>query len=213
MDDNVARPSDPDLLVLHAVRVRGMADGDAVARRYGLDPEVVRELLLDFQAYGWVTWSEFAGLGGWSLTAAGRTEGERRVAAELDAVPGGRAVVEGVVDGFDPLNARLQGACTRWQLRPSEGDPLAVNDHTDPAWDASVLAELADLGAALGGVTGRLAGVLGRFAGYDARFAAALARARTDGAWVTGTGVDSCHAVWMELHEDLLSTLGRSRGA
>ena len=31
-------------------------------------------------------------------------------------------------------------------------------------------------------------------------------------AWVTRPRVDSCHTVWMELHEDLLATLGIDRG-
>ena len=31
-------------------------------------------------------------------------------------------------------------------------------------------------------------------------------------AWVDGVGVDSCHTVWMQLHEDLLATLGLDRG-
>jgi hypothetical protein len=30
---------------------------------------------------------------------------------------------------------------------------------------------------------------------------------------VAGTGIDSCHVVWMELHEDLISTLGIQRSA
>ena len=29
--------------------------------------------------------------------------------------------------------------------------------------------------------------------------------------WVDGVGFDSCHVVWMELHEDLLGTLGLNR--
>jgi hypothetical protein len=29
---------------------------------------------------------------------------------------------------------------------------------------------------------------------------------------VTEVGGDSCHTVWMELHEDLLATLGLERG-
>jgi hypothetical protein len=37
--------SSPELLVLHGVRVKGMADGATVARRFGLDRDVVEELL------------------------------------------------------------------------------------------------------------------------------------------------------------------------
>ena len=43
----MAYPSQPDLLVLHAVRILGMADGTAVARRFRLDLDVTEELLLD----------------------------------------------------------------------------------------------------------------------------------------------------------------------
>jgi hypothetical protein len=37
--------SSPELLVLHGVRVKGMADGATVARRFGLDRDGVEELL------------------------------------------------------------------------------------------------------------------------------------------------------------------------
>lgn len=52
--------------------------------------------------------------------------------------------------------------------------------------------------------------VLPRFRGYDARLTAA--RARSGGAaWVDRTDVDSCHRVWLELHEGLVATLGIER--
>ncbi len=210
----MTRPTPPEVLVLHAVRLAGMADDAAVARRFGLEPAVASETLLDHQAVGWVTWSQFAGTGGWSLTAAGRAEDERALGAELDAVPGGRDVVRQVHTEFVPLNDRLQRACTDWQLRPAPGDPLAETDHRDRAWDQRVLSELAAVGAALGPLATRLADVLDRLAGYDARFSRALDRvASGDTAWVNRTGADSCHAVWMELHEDLIATLGIARGA
>ena len=55
---------------------------------------------------------------------------------------------------------------------------------------------------------------LPRFAGSSERYAAALDRAaRGEHAWVAQPKIDSCHTVWMELHEDLLATLGLDRGA
>jgi hypothetical protein len=208
----VTRPSVPELLVLHAVRLRGMADDDAVARRFRLDRAVAGEILLDGEAYGWVTWSEFAGVGGWSLTDRGRAENERRLAAELGDVPGGAAVVRGVHDAFLPLNSRLRQACTDWQLRPAPGAPLAANTHDDPGWDARVVAELAGLADALVPLVAGLAGTLDRFGGYDTRFSAALAKVTAgDASWVDRSGVDSCHTVWFELHEDLIATLGITR--
>ncbi|HEY6685983.1 MAG TPA: hypothetical protein VI094_07215 [Propionibacteriaceae bacterium] len=80
----MAYPSEPDLLVLHAVRLRGMAGGTAAARRFQLDPDVTEELLLDFEAKGWIQRAHFADISGWALTDAGRAEDERRLGAELD---------------------------------------------------------------------------------------------------------------------------------
>lgn len=210
----MTRASSDELRVLHAVRLGGFVDPAAVARRTGLDPAVAEELLLDHQALGLVGWSDFAGLGGWSLTERGRAHGEQALAAELAAVPGGRAAVEATYATFLPLNDRLQRACTGWQLRPRPGDPLAENDHTDPAWDGLVVSELDDLARELVAVVHELTAVLDRFAGYDRRFSAALDRVMAgDRSWVNATGVDSCHTVWFELHEDLLATLGLTRGA
>ncbi|WP_336707335.1 transcriptional regulator [Oerskovia sp. USHLN155] len=202
-----------DLLVLHAVRVCGYADSATLARRFDLDPAETDELLGDFEAYGWVQRSAFADLSGWSLTEAGRGEDERRLAAELAAT--GRADdVRDAYREFLPLNARLQRACTDWQLRPAPGARLAPNDHADPAWDADVLDELAAIGDALAPLAHRLGDVLARFGGYHDRYSTALRRARAgEGGWVDGTDVDSCHRVWFELHEDLVATLGLDRGA
>lgn len=204
--------SPAELLVLHAVRLSGLADDHRVARRFGLDPGSTAEQLLDFQAYGWVTWSEFAGLGGWSLTEAGRLRGERLLADELDGA-GARPGVRQVHADFLPHNDRLQRACTNWQLRPTDADPLAPNQHDDSTWDAEVIDDLVGLASALQELQDRLVGQLTRFAGYHGRFAGALDRVREgDPRWVNRVGEDSCHSVWMELHEDLIASLGLQRG-
>ncbi|MFC9692663.1 transcriptional regulator [Kribbella sp. NPDC056951] len=187
--------STPDLLVLHAVRVLGVGDDTAVAERFQLDVALAKELLLDYQAYGWVSWSEFAGVGGWSLTERGRAENERQLAAELGPH---RASVQAAYDDFLPLNGRLQAACTNWQLKPTPDDPLAYNDHTDAIWDQSVLNELTAIGQELTPLEARLTAVLDRFAGYDTRYASA-------------GEVEERHRVWFELHEDLIATLGVRR--
>ena len=204
--------SSPELLVLHAVRLTGMADDDAVARRTGLPRGDVSELLLDAEAFGWVTRVEFDDSKGWALTDRGRAEDGRKLATELDAAQG-RATVERAHRRFEGLNGRLVQASTDWQLRPTPADRFAANTHDDTAWDDRVVRELADLERELRPVVHELARALARFAGYDDRFAAALTRVPLGGTdWVTGIGIDSCHVVWMELHEDLLSTLGLERG-
>ncbi|QES16660.1 transcriptional regulator [Streptomyces venezuelae] len=205
--------STPELLALHAVRLRGLADDDAAAARYGLDPEDVRETLLDHQARGWVTRREFAGTCGWALTDAGRAEGERLLAGELAGAGLGPFVRERY-ETFLADNARCLRACTDWQLRPDGAGRLAVNEHGDAAWDRRVLDELTELARVIATVSEQLASRIGRFGGYGSRFGDALARVRRgELSWVDRVRADSCHTVWMELHEDLLATLGIARGA
>jgi hypothetical protein len=205
--------SSPELLTLHAVRLKGMADDAEVAARFELDTALVYELLLDFQALGWLTRVEFVGTAGWTLTESGRSENERQLAHEL-AATGSNSNIRHTYMTFLPYNDRLLRACTDWQLRPTGADPLAVNEHTDKEWDQRVLSTLATLSKELHTICQELGRRLVRFQGYDDRFTAALARVeRGELSWVARPRVDSCHTVWMELHEDLIATLGIRRGA
>jgi hypothetical protein len=201
-----------ELLVLHAVRLRGFAADAAVAARYGLEPAITAEILLDDEAFGWVRRSALAGRQGWSLTDAGRCENERLLAAELDGARLRDAATSALMSFF-PLNRRFLDAVTRWQVRPRPGEELAANDHADWRWDERVLYTLVGLGRLLEPITQPLADGLTRFAGYPQRYSAALAKVDAGGRhWVDEPGIDSAHAVWFELHEDLLATLGVSRG-
>lgn len=204
--------SEPTTLTLHAVRLLGFADAWRIARRFMQDVDETGERLLDFEALGWVSRSEFAGAAGWSLTERGRAEDERRLAVELDTTDV-RAVVSGVHRRFLPLNSRFQDAATRWQVRPAPGVSMALNDHTDHRWDDRVLEVLGSVGRQLGSLDSELAATLARFSGYSDRYGVAFEKvSRGEGRWVDGVGIDSCHVVWMQLHEDLLATLGLDRG-
>ena len=204
--------SHPGTLTLRGIRLLGFTDAGRVASRFGLAPGDAEDHLLDFEAYGWVTRSQFAGSAGWSLTERGRAENERRLAAELDAA-GARSTVEEVHRRFLPLNGRFLEAVTRWQVHPSPGDPMATNDHTDFRWDDRVIESLRSLGRRLEPLDADLSNVLARFGGYAERYDAAVTRVvRGENRWVDGLGIDSCHVVWMQLHEDLLATMGIGRG-
>lgn len=201
-----------DDLVLHGPRVLGYATARRVAIRFGLDADKTEELLLDFEANGWVRHTGFAGGTGWSITDRGRTENERRLAAELDRA-GGRQTVEAVHTEFVPLNQRFASACTDWQIRPDRLDPMASNDHTDWSWDERVLRTLTSVGTRFGGLAARLAAELSRFDGYAARYTIALAKVdEGQRDFVDSPELDSCHTVWIQFHEDLLATLGIPRG-
>ncbi len=204
--------SDPTTLTLHSVRLLGHADAGRVARRFDQDVAEVDECLLDMEALGWVSRSDFGGHGGWFVTERGRAEGERRLAVELDTADGRAAVAE-VHRRFLPLNAPFQQAVTRWQIRPLPGGPMATNDHTDHRWDDRVLEALGSVGRRLRPLESELSAVLARFGGYADRYDLAFDRGwRGGGRWIDGVGIDSCHVVWMQLHEDLLATLGLDRG-
>ncbi len=209
----MAYHSTPEDLALHGVRVLGFPTTARLASRYRLDAAAAEEALLDFEAQGWVRRLSFAGSSGWSLTEAGQLENERRLAAELDQA-GARSEVTAVHAAFRPLNRRLGAACTNWQIRPTPADPMAFNDHTDWRWDDRILRTLASVGTSFRELCGQLAGCLARFGGYADRYCGALAKAeRGQRAWVDGHDRDSCHIVWIQFHEDLLATLGITRGS
>jgi len=181
----------------------GYAGTLPVSDRAGLPVVQVDEALLDAQAAGQVIWTRFADDDGWSLTEAGKAEGEKLLAEELERA-GARAVVESVMTQFESLNRQVTDACTRWQLAEMGISETRVSL-------AETVKELSRAGEALAILEEQLAQRLPRFHGYHERFSVALDRASSDPAWVTGADRESVHRVWFELHEDLLATLGRSR--
>lgn len=203
--------SAPELLVLHAARIKGRVDARSVARRYHVEVEDAEDLFLDHEARGWVQRVRFSDLEGWSITERGREEISRMLAHELDEA-GARRLVTEVHAAFVRLNGRFLETVTRWQVRPEPWDRMAKNDHKDPDWDAKVLDSLEHLARKLRPLEEQLSGELDRFTGYADRIDAALGRAeRGDTRWVDEPGIESCHMVWFELHEDLLVTLGLER--
>src|SRR5690606_14734502 len=77
--------SDPELLVLHTLRLKGFVDADVVAHACRLPDDAVDATLRRLAASGLVTRRD-GRISGWSLTAAGRAAGEQRLREELDAV-------------------------------------------------------------------------------------------------------------------------------
>jgi hypothetical protein len=202
-------PSEPSLLVLHTLRLKGFVDADVVAAVCRMPEPAVSQVLDELASEGHVVFRD-GRIKGWRLTETGRAEGERRLAAELDAV-GCRPIVERAYERFLESNVPFLECCTRWQLREIDG-AFDTNDHADGAYDESILADLDGLDDEVQAVCAELASVLARFAYYNGRFAVARLRIR-DGEhdWFTKPMVDSYHAVWFELHENLLATLNIER--
>ena len=203
--------SDPELLVLHTLRLRGFVDADVVAFACRQPESTVHQSLAELRDRGHVSRRD-GRISGWSLTPQGRSEGERLLGAELDNV-GCRALVLDAYRRFLELNEPFLEACTRWQLRDGH-DGVRANPHDDRSYDNEIIAELDRLDDAVQPICSDLAAVLERFSYYNGRFAVARLRVH-DGEhdWFTKPMIDSYHSVWFEMHENLLATLNLVRGA
>jgi hypothetical protein len=205
----MSRPSDPRLLVLHGLRLKGVAPVDGLADATGLPAAEVGPLLDGLAGEGLVVLRTGA-LAGWALTPAGRAELARLLAAEV-ARNGAHGTVAGAYDHFRRLNVAVLDACSRWQVRDVDGRPV-LNDHRDAAYDAGVVADLARLQLQAEPLCDDLAGALDRYRPYRPRLRHAVERVEAgEGEWFTKPLMPSYHTVWFELHEDLLATLGLER--
>jgi hypothetical protein len=203
------RTSEPRLLVLHGLRLKGFALPAAVAELVGLEEAVASAELIALADAGAVHYRD-GRLTGYALTADGRALNESLLAAELDAA-GAREDVTGAYKRFLGLNGELLAACTRWQLRDVEGASI-INDHTDADYDAAVIDELSQLNERVLPICDDLHASLDRFGSYGPRLSEALRRVRAgDVDHFTKPIIPSYHTVWFELHEDLLATLGIER--
>lgn len=204
----MAHESDPALLVLHALRLRGRVELDALSAAMGRSAVEVQDMLDPASRDGLVVHHE-GRVAGWSLTSDGRDRQVTLLHADRAAAACDDAV-NAAYERFLSLNDDFLATCTRWQLR----DEQTVNDHTDRRYDADVIGELHDIDAAVQPTCSDLAAALARMSIYSPRLTTALGR--IDGGelqWFTSPAVDSYHTVWFELHEDLLQTLGIERGA
>ncbi|MBV8980024.1 MAG: transcriptional regulator [Acidimicrobiia bacterium] len=207
----MAYPADPRLVVVTCVRLKGFADTGPIVEASGLAPDVVDGVLADLGAADLARHRE-GRVSGWTLTLAGRALHAELVAAELSAAAC-EADIEAAYREFLVLNPRLLTTASAWQLRQEDGQAV-VNDHTDAAHDARVLGDLRALHEATVPLVVRLGSLLERFGRYGTRLSTAVERIEAgDRDWFTKPLIDSYHTVWFELHEDLLSTLGKERAS
>ena len=191
--------------VLRALMVKGYGTPESVAAALLSTPEATSGLLDELVADGL---AEMAA-GSFRLTARGKSVGKGQMGADSDAWGSENAVA--ALDAFLALDQRVKVTVTAWQMRDVDG-AQAFNDHSDPAYDARVLADLAALHADAAAWLRPLAGGLPRLAAYLERLERAIAAARSgDHRYVASPRVDSYHSAWFELHEDLIQLAGRSR--
>lgn len=203
-------PSDPRFLVLHVVRLKGVATATAVTVAGGFSAGEAERLLHDLAASGLVEHRQRT-LPGWVLTPVGRKQHETLMAEELEASAAQQAI-EAAYRDFLAINPELLGACTAWQRRGHSADQPA-NDQSHPGDDQAVVERLVAVHRRAQPVLADLGSALLRYCAYGPRLQGALDRVVAgDADWFTRPLIDSYHSVWFELHQDMLDTLGIERG-
>lgn len=206
--------SSPRFLVLHALRLKGVAEPASIAASTGIDVAGVEVELKALDAGGLAGYRE-GRISGWSLRSGGRDEHLGALAIDNEARPAAHGELTAAYRDFLELNGEMLEVCTAWQLRP-EGSPgdTVINDHTDAGYDDLVVTRLVDVHERAVPVLARLGATMPRFSLYERRLEDALLRVREGEVdWFTKPLIDSYHTVWFELHEDLLATLGLVRGS
>ena len=207
----MAHDSLPFFRTFHALRIKGFAKAETVAEVADLPVSAVDEHLTDLQAREWAMFREARQL--WQLTPVGRDQHRVALAQDLAGANASSANVgkklRSPYESFLKLNEHFKSLCGAWQLK--NGEP---NDHSDASYDRGVVQQLAGLNDKTRPVVTTMGEVLGRLAPYAPRLAATCTRV-TNGETTMFTGVmcGSYHDVWMELHEDLILTLGIDRAA
>jgi hypothetical protein len=192
-------------VVLHALRVKGFAEVEAVAELTALPIVHVQDELEAARRAGDAERRE-RGVPGWALTSAGRSRHAVWLAADVDA-SGAAGLVVDAARQFSEFNARFERVCTEWQLRVVEGR-YVPNRHDDTAYDRSVVAELHPVDELVQPVCVALSRAFTRMSAYGRRLSAALARVDAgDQDAFTRPLTDSYLDIWTELHEDLVATM------
>jgi hypothetical protein len=199
--------ADDEFLVLHALRVRGMAGPDAIEEAWGV--EAAGSHLERLSNEGCCSFRETPRASGYLLLPPGRDRhasllDEYRSQLPAEALP----ALEEVYGRFEPINGDFKDLCSRWQMRGS-----AMNDHSDAAYDEDRIGELEELHGRFLPIVMRAAKAVPHYGSYPARFRQALRRLSEDGdlEYFTKPFIDSYHTIWFEFHEDLIATLGRQR--
>ena len=209
----MSHPSDPQLLVALALRLKGFGEVETISSVHGLSLDVTEAALAEMVEANKCVMRQVEGVGKFVLTPTGREEGEEFLSLELEEV-GVRSVVQSGYERFFALNPTMLQLCTDWQVINDGSGEQKLNDHSDPAYDQQIFYRLVELDREVGGILETLEQVLMRFDNYSSRFAVAMQKLLSGELdWLTKPIMPSYHTVWFELHEDLLATLGIDRAS
>ena len=196
--------SDQRFRVLHALRIKGFAKVDVLSELSGLPGHEVEHHLVTLQGDELAMFREARAL--WQLSPRGREAHGCALADDVQQA----GLREGLRSNYDPfleLNDVFKALCGDWQLR--DGNP---NDHADPDYDTAVIGRLGGIDDRVQPLVQSMGGAVERFGGYAPRLADTAGKvASGDHHLFTGVMCGSYHDIWMELHEDLILSLGIDR--
>jgi DNA-binding transcriptional ArsR family regulator len=185
---------DEEFTVLNAVYLRKMVTVEAITMITGLDQETVAGHATALAGRGLIA---DVGGGNWMLEQPEGVRGAVDAYGERYADLRGDVEVEAWYQRFESLNAQFLRAISAWQ---TSGEDEAVLDKLLRLVDRQIKALTA------------FAATVPRYQRYAERLTAALDQVEAGHAdYVTSLSRDSIHTVWFELHEDILTVLGRPR--
>ncbi len=191
------------LLVL--LSIKGFAKVDGLAEILEIDGGDVERELARLASNGEAEETKI----GWRLTQSGKSAAAAYITQERTAA--GLSEMDDVYETFTVCNDRFKTTIMRWQVRTVGGSGVP-NDHSDAAYDQSVIDELRSIHAEIDRLLERIARGLPRANIYRRRFERALEKiSRGERRFVAAPIIDSYHTVWFELHEDLIRLAGRNR--
>jgi hypothetical protein len=193
-------------LMMHGIAVKKFCRSQEICSLTQLSSDSVRELLEDALSKGRVAEVD----GKYMLTPAGQVllkSSYGRACSALRADPGFMSAYE----DFEKINNDLKQAITDWQTLTIAGQKVP-NDHSDTAYDDSVIDRVGRIHDTVDGILKRLGKSLPRLERYNDKLREALEKAEDgDIQWLSDAKTESYHTLWFELHEDLLRLVGRER--
>ena len=144
----------------------------------------------------------------WMITEEGRSCLRQYLQLKRETI---RPLLWGLWEEFRDLDLELKQVCSAWQIK-GLGDDSLPNVHDDPEYDFAVIERLGEIDTRLRALMSRDRRVEHEFQPLLEELRSALDRVEAgEFDFFTGAMVSSYHTLWVELHEDLLHTLGLQR--
>jgi hypothetical protein len=189
--------ADDEHVLLHVLKIRGLATEAQIAASLGVTAESVRETLRSAVAVGSARYRE-GRVSGFALTPEGRV---RHQSTRASCVSNDmESCLSDIYERFLAPNRGFKQLTKEWQTREPDADRTPLIAQLDELHDKTMA------------LVRQAATACPRFSAYLPRFERALSAVKSgDATALARPMTDSYHDVWMELHEDLISTLGRQR--